>query len=351
MPWGFVSDAVDAVGNIFGDTSAVDNAAASTIGSYGDVGTALGTATQDAGAGLNDLVAGGNVAAGLSGADAIAALGDTFGLGGGGGGVGALAPSSGGSILAAAGPAAATAGPAASAAGIAAPAGVDSATGLFLTDPNAASAPMPDYGEGVGPLQQQGGAGGGSGGGGGGSAGGNSIVNAFDNPSFDTVGKALSNNANWLVPAAALGGAALLGNQPAKGTNQLTSEANQLGASGQELQTYLTTGTLPPGVQASINSAAEQAKAAVRANYAKMGMSGSSAESTDLANVDNQAVTQGTQIALQLMQQGVQDTQISAQLYGELMNNAMSTDKSLVSALGALAGASARPTINVTGTS
>jgi hypothetical protein len=33
------------------------------------------------------------------------------------------------------------------------------------------------------------------------------------------------------------------------------------------------------------------------------------------------------------------------------MNNAMSTDKSLVSALGALAGASARPTINVTGTS
>jgi hypothetical protein len=166
-----------------------------------------------------------------------------------------------------------------------------------------------------------------SGGGGGASSGGG-------------IGSFLGKNANWLLPAAGLGYEAL-SQTPPKGTNALTSEANQLAGQGQQLQSYLNTGTLPPGAQNSLNQAAQQAEAAIRSQYAARGMSGSSAEAQDLANVAQTTAAQGQQLAMQLLQQGVTETNLSSELYTQLMQQQMQQDQQLSGAITNFATAAA----------
>lgn len=164
-------------------------------------------------------------------------------------------------------------------------------------------------------------------------AAGNSFSNLVNNPGFGTLGSFLSNNANILLPAAGLGYQAIQGNQTPKGQNQIQGQAAQLNSQGQQLQGYLQNGTLPPGVQQSLTQAADQAKAAIRSQYAARGMSGSSAEAQDLANVDQQVQSQGTNIAMQLLQQGVQETGMSSQLYNTIMNANLQQDQNLGGAI------------------
>lgn len=154
------------------------------------------------------------------------------------------------------------------------------------------------------------------------------------------IGGFLGRNAGALIPAATLGYEALT-QTPPKGTNQLTDEANQLSAQGNQLQSYLNSGTLPPGAQNSLNQAAQQAQAAIRSQYAARGMSGSSAEAQDLANVAQQTAAQGQQLAMNLLQQGVSETNLSSQLYQTLMKDQMEGDASLGSAITNFATAAA----------
>jgi hypothetical protein len=180
------------------------------------------------------------------------------------------------------------------------------------------------------------GAGAGAGGGAGGALGG--------------IGHFLGNNASWLLPAGLVGYEGLksaegLGNIP--GYNQLNAEAGQLASQGSQLQNYLQTGTLPPGVQQSLQQAGQAATASIKSQYASRGMSGSSAEAQDLANVQNQLASQGSQIALQLLDTGVSESNLSAQLYGQIMNANLQSDNQLGSALTTLAAGAARPTVTV----
>ena len=78
-----------------------------------------------------------------------------------------------------------------------------------------------------------------------------------------------------------------------------------------------------------------------------MGQSGSTAEMTDLSNVDATMSSQGANIALSLLNSGVSESNLSASLYGQLMQTALQQDNILSQAIGSLAGAAARPTINV----
>jgi hypothetical protein len=164
------------------------------------------------------------------------------------------------------------------------------------------------------------------------------------------IGGDLKNNASWLLPGALLGFEALRGNQTPKGLNPLTSEANQLNNQSQQLESYLTTGTLPPGVQTALNQAAHSAKATIRSQYAARGMSGSSAEAADLANVDNTVVSQGANIATQLLNIGVSEAGLSSQIYGQILNTNLSQDNQLSGALSSLASASVRPTVTLNST-
>jgi hypothetical protein len=144
-------------------------------------------------------------------------------------------------------------------------------------------------------------------------------------------------------------------NAAAAGTG---SEAAALASQGNQLQSFLTTGNLPPGVQGSLNQAKEAAKATVKAGYAQRGESGSSAEAQDLANVDETVAGKGADIAMQLFNTGLSEVghgltaeNISTQLYQEILNLALSQDQQLGQAIGNFAGSLApRPTINIGGT-
>jgi hypothetical protein len=152
-------------------------------------------------------------------------------------------------------------------------------------------------------------------------------------------------------PIASLGGLGLnliRGNQPLPGEGQIKSgaagigsEAASLAAQGGNLQNYLNTGTLPPGVQGGINQASDAAKATIRSQYAARGEGGSSAEAQDLANVDQTAATKGADIAMQLLQtgvgevaQGISAQGLSSQLYQYLMEQALQRDQQLGTSIG-----------------
>src|SRR5581483_8315334 len=92
---------------------------------------------------------------------------------------------------------------------------------------------------------------------------------------------------------------------------------------------------------------AHSAKAAIRSQYAARGMSGSSAEAQDLAGVDQTIASQGVSIATQLLQTGISEQNLSAQLYSTIMSAQLNQDNQLSQAIAALAAAAARPTITL----
>ena len=157
---------------------------------------------------------------------------------------------------------------------------------------------------------------------------------------------------SWLLPAGVIGYDALKANQGINnipGAKQLSNEAAALAGQGQSLQSYLQTGTLPPGVQQSIDQAKTAAVASIKSQYASRGMSGSSAEAQDVAAASERAATSGAQIAQQLLQSGISETQLSSQIYSQLLDANIKNDNLLGGALATLAGAAARPTYNPPG--
>jgi hypothetical protein len=134
-------------------------------------------------------------------------------------------------------------------------------------------------------------------------------------------------------------------------TGALENTANQLSTQGTQLQQYLQTGTLPPGVQAGLNEAAQQAKATITSKYAAMGggAEASSAAQQDLANVDVVTQTQGANLALQLLQEGVSEDQISAQLYQSILTSSLQQDQQLGNAITAFGAAMVPRTVTTVG--
>lgn len=175
----------------------------------------------------------------------------------------------------------------------------------------------------------------------------NSLSNLVHDPSLSNLGDFASKNAGLLLGVGTLGYDAIKGNETLPGQPQISNIANQLSSQSTQLQSYLTSGTLPPGVATALTQAGSAAKAAIRSQYAARGMSGSSAEQQDLANVDNTIVGQGASIAQSLLTTGVNEANLAAGLYGQIMNTALTQDNQLSGALSTLASAAARPTITV----
>jgi hypothetical protein len=129
------------------------------------------------------------------------------------------------------------------------------------------------------------------------------------------------------------------GNKQPANYGTLEGQAAQLGAQGNQLQSYLTSGTLPPGVQAGLDSAHQSAEATIKSQYASRGMSGSSAEAQDIANLNATVVAQGAQIATGLLQQGVSESEFASGMYEQLMNTSIQQDKDLSASIANFAGA------------
>lgn len=148
-------------------------------------------------------------------------------------------------------------------------------------------------------------------------------------------------------PGAALG-ALGIGYQAMKGMGDLPGEgalkaqlAQLQGLSQQEL-TAAQTGALPPAERAIIDQALNANIANIRSQYARMGMSGSSAEQQAIANAQNTAASQGGAYLQQLLQQGTQTGQAAGQLANALAalnaQQQAALGQSVASFSGALAG-------------
>lgn len=136
-----------------------------------------------------------------------------------------------------------------------------------------------------------------------------------------------------------LGSNLLKGNKAPAFEPQLTAAAQNATSQGSMLESYMAGGTLPPGLQSSIDQATNAAEAAIKSRYASRGMSGSSAEEQDIAAAKMQAVNQGAQLAIQLYSQGVQESQIGEQIYAQLMAVHEQQDQAASNAIGNFAGA------------
>jgi hypothetical protein len=161
------------------------------------------------------------------------------------------------------------------------------------------------------------------------------FMTAVDNPSFSNIGKALGANAGLLSAGAGLAGS--MGSQTSGLEKGLKEKADMLGSQGQQLSSYLASGTLPPGLQASVDQATKALQGQIRSQYAARGMSGSSAEMQDLQNATNNASARGAQYAMQLLETGASETKMSAELYHLLIQDSVVNDTEYSTALSQLA--------------
>lgn len=110
-------------------------------------------------------------------------------------------------------------------------------------------------------------------------------------------------------------GAALTGN-----TAAVQQQANTLSNQGNQLSSYLTSGTLPPGVQTAIDNASADAIAAIKGNYASKGLTGSTMETQDINAVKSRATAEGASIAQNLLSSGLTAEQAAAQISQSLVS-------------------------------
>lgn len=133
----------------------------------------------------------------------------------------------------------------------------------------------------------------------------------------------------------------LKGNPTNPNQQALQQQAQQLGAQGQVLQNYLTTGTLPPAMKAQLDQATAAAKARIVSNHAASGQptdpNQNSALAQELNAVDMNAVAAMADAQLKMMQTGLNETGLSSQLYEMLVKMDKSNNTDLMNAISSFA--------------
>jgi hypothetical protein len=98
---------------------------------------------------------------------------------------------------------------------------------------------------------------------------------------------------------------------------ELVQQAEAQQAQAQTLESYLSSGTLPPGLQGGVTQALQAQQAAIIQGYASKGMSTNPAQNTalaaDLASANQQAITLSYTLEQQLYNLGAQGMQLSSQ--------------------------------------
>lgn len=166
----------------------------------------------------------------------------------------------------------------------------------------------------------------------------------LDKLSADPLGTLIGKNPLGAVVAG--GGLALnllKGNQQPQGTAGLQQEVGDLASQSAQLRSYLSSGTLPPGLQASVSAATQAAKASIISNYASRGMSTdptqNSALAQELAQVDQTAIITTAQIGEQLMSQGITEAQLTEQIYNSLVKIDQTQQQQITQSIASFAAA------------
>ncbi len=143
---------------------------------------------------------------------------------------------------------------------------------------------------------------------------------------FDT----LTSPSQWTLPGVAKGAGVLAagaglgmnmlhGNQIDPYQQKLQDSANQLGAQGQVLESYLRTGKLPPALQAQLDQWEAAKKAQIIAGAAARGQPTdplmNSALAQDLSNLKLQGLAQMAETQVNLLNAGLKETGMSMDAY------------------------------------
>jgi hypothetical protein len=175
---------------------------------------------------------------------------------------------------------------------------------------------------------------------------------------LDKIGNSLTNN----IPGIALGAAGLgynilQGQKDSYNKAALTTDANiaagnsqQMVQSGEALQQYLTSGTLPPAYQQQVDQAIADAKTQAISNAASQGQSTDPTQNTSLAaslaKIEASKAGMQTQVASQLFSSGsslvgsgIQSAGLSGQLFQSLVANDTTQAANTGKAIAALAAA------------
>jgi hypothetical protein len=151
----------------------------------------------------------------------------------------------------------------------------------------------------------------------------------------------MGKNSNPVAPLVAGGGllASMFANQSIPGMGSLGNIAANAQIQGNQLESYLQSGKLPPGAEQSVTQAVQSAKTAIQGKYAALGLSGSTMETQDLNNVDQQAASMKFQIANQLLGSGIEESKLASTIYDILTKTNISQNQITGNAIGNLASA------------
>jgi len=140
----------------------------------------------------------------------------------------------------------------------------------------------------------------------------------------------------------------LKGLQTPPGVSSLKDLAGQeknLATAGQAQEWAGNNGVLPAGANAKVQQNLNASIAAIKSNYAKMGMSGSSAETADINAAQQAALAETFQIGQGLAQQGLSEvtsaTGLEGTLLGQILQAETAQDTALGQSLAGFAGATA----------
>jgi hypothetical protein len=143
-----------------------------------------------------------------------------------------------------------------------------------------------------------------------------------------------------IIPALGMGYAAIRGNPAAGALKSLEAQAASANQNATALENPLMSGSpLPGGLSAGIQQAADAAKAQIRQEFASMGLSGSTEETTALAQVQQNQAIQTAQTAQNLFTQGTQQAGLSNQEYQTVLQTQLQQDQNLQAALASFASA------------
>ena len=143
---------------------------------------------------------------------------------------------------------------------------------------------------------------------------------AADKGILDSLG--IKSGLGAAIGAGGLAYSVLSGQKQSQYAKDMSAQADALSGQGKQLLSYLQSGNLPPGLQASLTQATSAAKAKIISNFAGQGLntdpSKNSALAAELAAVDQQALISTAQIGQQLFTSGIQETGLSSDLYKTL---------------------------------
>lgn len=154
-----------------------------------------------------------------------------------------------------------------------------------------------------------------------------------------SIGDWLSNNPGTLLGGSLLLGSSLFGNKPPPGLSTLQQQGAAESTFANQAMSAEQTGQLPPGGQALLDNLHHSMTTQIKSKYAALGLSGSTAEAQDLAQVPQQVAATQYQMINQLVSQGLSASGLAQTADIASMNAQVQQDERLQQAIAGFAGA------------